>query len=44
MAEYRAYVGLDVYKDTIAVGVAWPDREVRRTEALSRTGVHRNWA
>ncbi len=27
MAEYRAYVGLDVHKDTIAVAVAWPGRE-----------------
>ena len=28
MAEYRAYVGLDVHKDTIAVAVAWPGRDV----------------
>ena len=27
MAEYRAYVGLDVHKDTIVVAVAWPGRE-----------------
>jgi len=27
MAEYRAYVGLDVHKDTIAAAVAWPGRE-----------------
>ena len=27
MAEYRAYVGLDVHKETIAVAVAWPGRE-----------------
>ena len=27
MAEYRAYVGLDVHKDTIAVAVVWPGRE-----------------
>ena len=26
MAEYRAYVGLDVHKDTIAAAVAWPGR------------------
>ena len=28
MSDYRAYVGLDVHKDTIAVAVAWPGREV----------------
>ena len=28
MSEYRAYVGLDVHRDTIAVAVAWPGREV----------------
>ena len=27
MAEYRAYVGLDVHKSTIAAAVAWPGRE-----------------
>ena len=27
MFGYRAYVGLDVHKDTIAVAVAWPGRE-----------------
>ena len=27
MFDYRAYVGLDVHKDTIAVAVAWPGRE-----------------
>ena len=27
MAGYRAYVGLDVHKDTIATAVAWPGRE-----------------
>ena len=27
MAEYRAYVGLDVHKDTMAAAVAWPGRE-----------------
>ena len=26
MAEYRAYVGLDIHKDTIAAAVAWPGR------------------
>ena len=26
MAEYRAYVGLDINKDTIAAAVAWPGR------------------
>jgi len=26
MADYRAYVGLDVHKDTIAAAVAWPGR------------------
>ena len=27
MAEYRAYVGLDIHKETIAAAVAWPGRE-----------------
>ena len=27
MAEYRAYVGLNVHKDTMAAAVAWPGRE-----------------
>ena len=27
MDGYRGYVGLDVCRDTIAVAVAWPDRE-----------------
>ena len=27
MAEYRAYVGLDVHEDTMAAAVAWPGRE-----------------
>lgn len=27
MAEYRAYVGLDVHKSTIAAAIAWPGRE-----------------
>ena len=26
MAEYRAYVGLDIHKDTIAAAVPWPGR------------------
>ena len=27
MAEFRAYVGLDIHKETIATAVAWPGRE-----------------
>ena len=44
MAGYRAYLGLDVHKDTIAAAVAWPGREdpqyrgilANRTSSLQR--------
>ncbi len=44
MSEYSAYVGLDVHKDTIAVGVAWPGREepdYRGVMANNRTSLRR---
>ena len=34
MAEYRAYVGLDAHKDTMAVAVAWPGREAPEYRGL----------
>ncbi len=34
MAEYRAYVGLDVHKDTMAAAVAWPGREAPEYRGL----------
>ena len=44
MAEYCAYVGLDVHKDTISVAVASPGREdpvFRGVIRNSRTSVRR---
>ena len=44
MSEYKAYVGLDVHKDTIAVAVAWPGRsdlEWRGTIANRRSALKR---
>ena len=34
MEEYSAYVGLDVHKDTIAVAVAYPDREKAESRGI----------
>ena len=42
MSEYKAYVALDVHKDTIAVAVAWPgrsDREWRGTIVNRRSAL-----
>lgn len=44
MTEYRAYVGLDIHKDTIAAAVAWPGRgepEYRGTIRNTRPSVHK---
>ena len=41
MTEFRAFVGLDVHKDTTAVAVVWAGREEPEYRGPSRTGVLR---